>query len=24
MHSLVNAQSHIEHYVEKGSVIEDF
>ncbi|MGD8273454.1 MAG: hypothetical protein PVJ88_13450, partial [Desulfobacterales bacterium] len=22
MHSLVNAQSHIEHYVEKGSVIE--
>ncbi len=24
MHALVNAQSHIEHYVEKGSVIEDF
>ena len=24
MHSLVNAQSHIENYVEKGSVIEDF
>jgi hypothetical protein len=24
MHSLVNAQSHIEHYVKKGSVIEDF
>ena len=24
MHSLVNAQNHIEHYVEKGSVIEDF
>ena len=24
MHSLVNAQNHIENYVEKGSVIEDF
>ena len=24
MHSLVNAQSHIEHYVKKGRVIEDF
>jgi hypothetical protein len=24
MHSLVNAQSHIEQYVKKGSVIEDF
>jgi hypothetical protein len=24
MHSLVNAQSHIETYVEKGRVIEDF
>jgi hypothetical protein len=24
MHSLVNSQSHIENYVKKGSVIEDF
>ena len=24
MHSLVNCQSHIENYVKKGSVIEDF
>ena len=24
MHALQNAQSHIEHYVQKGSVIEDY
>ena len=24
MHALHNAQSHIEHYVQKGSVIEDY
>jgi hypothetical protein len=24
MHALVNAQAHIENYVRKGSVIEDF